>query len=197
MAQAKVKARKKPTSKAKPAKPTEQPSTLKEDKARSDYMSLNPRKRALVDNYIDPTGDTFANGTRSYHKAVNGQVTIESARSLSAKLLATDTVRNAIEERMALKGASEDVRLGMLADIATGKYVKQSKTTYTDKDGETTGSMLVESTPSGADIVRVSNVIWRATGKYDINRAKASVLTARTKQLMKQFKPKAAASESK
>ncbi len=186
MAKAATKARKKPTSKAKPAKTA---STLKQEVTRSAYASLKPHKRAFVDNYIEPTEDTFSNGTRSYHKAVNGRITIESARSTASTLLSTDNVRNAIEERLEYRGASEDVRIGVLAEIATGKFVKQVRTTFTT-NGKVKSQIEVESTPSAADVVRVNNLIYKVTGKYDTNKAIADVLTARTKQLMKQFKPK-------
>ncbi len=190
MAQAKVKARKKPTSKAKPPKTA---STLKQEVTRSDYTSLKPDQRLFIDKYIDPQADTFGNGTRAMHEAKNGRITIESARAQAARLLAKGNVRNAIEEVMSLKGAPEDVRLDFLAKAATGQYLKQVKQTYRDSDGKITSTIEVESTPSVADLVRVNNVIWRATGKYDINKAKADVLSARTKQLMKQFKPKQSA----
>jgi len=157
--------------------------------SKSAYLSLKPATRQFVDNYIDPTSETYNNGMRSMLAARQNQIQPDSAAVEASKLLRTDKVRNAIEEILALNGAAENVRLQILAGVSLGNYQKETVTEYMDPDGNVQSQIRVKTSPSAADIVRANNLIWKATGKYDVNRAAANALSARTKQLMRKFDP--------
>ena len=151
---------------------------------------LTPAQKTFVGNYADPSSETFSNATKSMLKAKKNSITAASAAVTGCRLLQQDHIQNEIEICLAKHGADEPTRLEILAKITKGEYTKTVTSTFKNAEGEVQRTIEIESNASPADIVRADNLIWKATGRYDANRAKADILSARTKQLMDRFAPK-------
>ena len=54
-----------------------------------------------------------------------------------------------------------------LTEIGLGKYIKTTKQTRLDADGQIKDTIITESTPGADSIVRVNDVIAKLTGRYE------------------------------
>ena len=125
--------------------------------------TLSPKVKDFIRRYIDKDSDTYSNATRSYMKAYDTKET--SAQAESSRVLMKPHVQSYMMQLAEETGITDKVAMGRLADIVNG-ITKEVVTTHRGRDGETTGTSTVVSTPSARDSIAAIELRNKMVGLY-------------------------------
>jgi phage terminase small subunit len=127
---------------------------------------LTVKQQAFIAAYTDTNKPTFGNGTQAALIAYDAKDD-NTAACIAKENLRKPQIRHRVDKILDSIGYGEQVRLQQLTEIGLGKYVKTTKQTKLDAEGNTVNTIITESTPGADSIVRVNDVIAKLTGRYE------------------------------
>ena len=159
---------------------------------RAEIQPLQAEKKKLnhkqfINFYTDiDNKETFLNATQSYLN-VYGNRSRHSASVQASKLMSRRDLRSEIDRIIQELDLGEKVRLKAIKDVLTGVYTQETVTEAEDKDGNKYKS-VVSKTPSARERLHAVDLLSKIDGTYDKNKAKADVMSAELKSLIKQHR---------
>lgn len=160
--------------------------TKSRPKVKPKKRKLKPKEKLFISNYTNPDSPTFSNATQSVI-ALDKTLQHNSAGTIGSRLLQTVVVQESIDAIITELGMESKVRLNAVNKVITGKHLKRTKTTSTDSDGKEYTS-ISETSPSASETLKAIDLVEKITGTYDKNKAKADVLSAECKNLLREHK---------
>jgi len=147
------------------------------NKVQDNQDKLTRKQRQFINNFTDPSKETFLVGSKSY-RAASPTANPNTARTESSQLLRQPKIQSEIERRFEEQGFTDQVTAKILHDHATGKATKQTKRYAVErnlngeevKDAEGNPKLklveVVESVPSFKDQQNAINLKAKLTGHY-------------------------------
>lgn len=145
------------------------------------------KQRDFIANYTNiDNPKTYSNATQSVKQSY-GYSDDNSAAVMGNHLLSNSKVIDSIEQNIIDLGMESKVRLKAINEVINGTHRQETVTETTDKDGNTYTSKTLKA-PRASDLVKAVDLIEKITGTYDKNKAKADVVSADLKDIMRRHR---------
>ena len=146
-------------------------------------------KRAALVKHITAVGTpTFGNGTQSALKAFD-TTKPEVAKVLASQALTNPNVRSSIFEAMELQGIDDNVQLASIKAILSGNRESEVTIKHYGKDEKLTGRTVTHYKPSNKDILQANALLYKVTGRFDVNRALGKAMSDKLRAIAREFRP--------
>lgn len=145
------------------------------------------KQRDFIANYTDINNPiTYSNGTQSVRQAYNYS-SDNTAAATASRMLTNNKVKSEIDRVLSELNMGTKVRLKVLNKVLTGSHRQKTMTRTTDKEGHEYTAITVK-TPTASDALKAIDLLGKIDGTYDKNKAKADVVSADLKDIMRRHR---------